>query len=348
VLIERDHTTATYVAASALALGFAFAQPYTIAGADPAPASHSATQSIVVSLVTTSSEASYPTHARTVADFLRERGVAVAPDDYVSQALDTPLSQGTRIVYRPAVTLTLVSAGERIAVRSAAPTVAALLAEHDLRLGPDDEVAPAPDATLAEGSVVRIVRVSHITKTVVQTLTPPLLRRVDAALTAGRTRIIEPGQSGLRETTVSIERRDDGTPPKKIEFARTVREPRAKIVAVGTAPRFRAIAAAAGRGLDVAARIANSALRMVATAYTAGCYGCSGITALGFHAGHGIVAVDPNVIPLGTKLYVPGYGSAIAGDTGGDIHGRRIDLGFNSLAEALRFGRREITVYVLR
>jgi 3D (Asp-Asp-Asp) domain-containing protein len=348
VLIERDHTTATYVAASVLALGFALAQPAALAGADPVQAPHFAMQSIVVSLVTASSDASYPTHARTVGDFLRERGISVAPDDYVSQPLDATLSPGTRITYRPAVTLTFVSAGERIALRTAAPTVAALLAERDLRLGPDDEVVPAQDATLAEGSVVRIVRVSHITKTLVQTLAPPVQRRFDASLTAGRTRTIEPGLTGLRETTVSIERRDDGTPPRRIEYARTVREPRAKVVAVGTAPRFRAIAAAAGRGLDAAARIANSALRMVATAYTAGCYGCSGITALGFHAGHGIVAVDPSVIPLGTKLYVPGYGKAIAGDTGGDIHGRRIDLGFNNLADAMRFGRREITVYVLR
>jgi 3D (Asp-Asp-Asp) domain-containing protein len=100
--------------------------------------------------------------------------------------------------------------------------------------------------------------------------------------------------------------------------------------------------------LDAAVRGAGSALHMIATAYTAGCYGCSGITAMGLHAGHGIVAVDPRIIPLGTHLYVPGYGKALAGDTGGAIKGLRIDLGFNSLSEAIRFGRREITVYVLR
>jgi 3D (Asp-Asp-Asp) domain-containing protein len=104
----------------------------------------------------------------------------------------------------------------------------------------------------------------------------------------------------------------------------------------------------AGARLGAAAHAASTALRMIATAYTAGCYGCSGITATGQRAGHGIVAVDPAFIPLGSRLYVPGYGAAVAGDTGGAIKGRRIDLGFNSLADALRFGRREITVYVLR
>ncbi len=86
---------------------------------------------------------------------------------------------------------------------------------------------------------------------------------------------------------------------------------------------------------------------MVATAYTANCYGCSGMTASGQHAGHGIVAVDPRVIPLGSHLYIPGYGQAIAGDTGGAIHGNRVDLGFNSNSDAMQFGRRSVTVYVL-
>ena len=86
---------------------------------------------------------------------------------------------------------------------------------------------------------------------------------------------------------------------------------------------------------------------MVATAYTAGCPGCSGYTATGYRAGHGIVAVDPRVIPLGTKLYIPGYGFAIAGDTGGAIVGDRIDLGFDSLDDAVAFGRRSVKVYTL-
>jgi len=87
---------------------------------------------------------------------------------------------------------------------------------------------------------------------------------------------------------------------------------------------------------------------MVATAYTASCAGCSGMTAIGRPAGHGIVAVDPRVIPLGTRMYIPGYGHALAGDTGGAIHGNRIDLGFNSNAQANQFGRRSVMVYLIK
>ncbi len=88
---------------------------------------------------------------------------------------------------------------------------------------------------------------------------------------------------------------------------------------------------------------------MVATAYYSGgsplCG--NGITAIGLRVRKGIVAVDPSVIPLGTRLYIPGYGEALAADTGGAIKGNRIDLAFESLNECYRFGRRRIRVYLV-
>jgi 3D (Asp-Asp-Asp) domain-containing protein len=72
-----------------------------------------------------------------------------------------------------------------------------------------------------------------------------------------------------------------------------------------------------------------------------------GVSALGIPAGYGLAAVDPDVIPLGTRLYVEGYGYAIAADVGGGINGRHIDLCFDSHRDALEFGRRWVDVYVL-
>lgn len=87
---------------------------------------------------------------------------------------------------------------------------------------------------------------------------------------------------------------------------------------------------------------------MVATAYYAGGGGINGngITATGLRARKGLVAVDPKVIRLGTKLYIEGYGIAIAADTGGRIKENRIDLCFDTLEECYRFGRRKIYVYL--
>lgn len=87
------------------------------------------------------------------------------------------------------------------------------------------------------------------------------------------------------------------------------------------------------------------------TAYTARCAGCSGTTATGINLLQNpdtkVVAVDPSIIPLGTKLYVEGYGYAVAGDTGGAIKGRKIDVFFNDNGTALQWGRRTVKVKIL-
>ena len=71
------------------------------------------------------------------------------------------------------------------------------------------------------------------------------------------------------------------------------------------------------------------------------------LTASGTKVRHGIIAVDPNVIPLGTKVYIPGYGEAIAEDTGGSIIGNRIDIAFDTYEEAMRFGRQSLQIYII-
>ena len=86
---------------------------------------------------------------------------------------------------------------------------------------------------------------------------------------------------------------------------------------------------------------------MEATAYLPTDGSSAGITAMGIPATYGIVAVDPDVISLGTKVYIPGYGVALAADTGGAIYGYRIDLCMESYDEAMDFGRRNVTVFVL-
>ena len=90
---------------------------------------------------------------------------------------------------------------------------------------------------------------------------------------------------------------------------------------------------------------------MSATAYTAYCNGCSGITATGINLRANpelkVIAVDPNVIPLGSKVWVEGYGHAIAGDTGGAIKGNRIDVFVPTKEQAYRFGRKSVKIRVL-
>ncbi|WP_432357987.1 3D domain-containing protein [Sporosarcina sp. UB5] len=88
-----------------------------------------------------------------------------------------------------------------------------------------------------------------------------------------------------------------------------------------------------------------------ASAYTANCNGCSGITSTGINLKRNpdvkVIAVDPDVIPLGTKVYVEGYGYAIAGDTGGAIKGNKIDVFFPSKSDAYKWGRKQVKIKIL-
>ena len=88
-------------------------------------------------------------------------------------------------------------------------------------------------------------------------------------------------------------------------------------------------------------------IQVESTAYSRFDYGCGNYTANGNFLTKGLVAVDPNVIPLGTRLYIEGYGYAIADDTGGAIKGNRIDLAFDSHEEAIQYGRKYINIYIL-
>jgi len=109
-----------------------------------------------------------------------------------------------------------------------------------------------------------------------------------------------------------------------------------------------------GRGYMLASRgkfAGRPYLDMIATAYDPGVRSCGayadGYTSTGLNAGYGVVAVDPTVISLGKRLYIEGYGYAVAGDVGRAIKGLKIDLGFDSYREAINFGRRKVRVYIL-
>jgi len=361
-LIVNDQTTATLVAASALALGLfaspaapasaaetSAAPPASTAAAAPESAddSSASTLPITVSFAYDGRQAPVTTRARTVEAFLSERDLHALPGDYLSQPLETPLADGMQLVYRPAVDVSIhVGTAARV-VRTTAGSVAELLADQRIGLGAFDRVEPSVNAPLSAGAIVRVTRIDAWTAHERLRIAPRTERRDDASLAPNATRVLDPGSPGLRDVVVRYERRDGGTATSTVLASHLLRAPRPKVIARGIAA-YASLARVAEQGFTSAVRLAGSALHMIATAYTAGCYGCSGVTASGLRAGLGIIAVDPNVIPLGTKLFIPGYGRAIAGDTGGAIVGHRIDLGFNSNVQAMHWGRRPVTVYLLR
>jgi 3D (Asp-Asp-Asp) domain-containing protein len=331
---------------SALALGLFLLQPSAVR-AEAAAAGSSAPVPQAVTLTTDGDTHSVSTSASSVSELLAERGIRIEDGDFVSAPLDMPLAEGMKVEFRHAVTIEIFVGKNKRTVRSSAATIADLLAEQRIGIGPEDEVTPPLNVPPLPHDVVHVTRVDSWTLHERESVAPQTRERTDTQLALGTTRTIDPGRSGLRATTVRFVRRDGGKAVRTVLASRIIRSPRPRVVVRGIA-EYASLAHVAEQGFTSALHFAGSALHMIATAYTAGCYGCSGFTATGSRAGFGVIAVDPNVIPLGTRLFIPGYGRAVAGDTGGAIRGHRVDLGMNTVAEALRFGRRPITVYVLR
>jgi len=279
------------------------------------------------------------TFKRTVQDALDEAGVRLGPDHDVSPASDAPLREGLRIVVRRPVPVTIIADGKVRTVQSAAPTVATLLVRHGITLSASDKVFPSPQTPLQRGLRVRVVRVHHEIENE-QTVIPFQVRRTpDPTVSRGVVGVVSSGRPGLRERVWRVTRADGQVTGRSLLGWRIVRDPLDRMLSVGAQPRGASDGPFAGRAY----------LDLIATAYAPFCCkGVDDITALGIRAGYGVVAVDPRVIPLGSRLYIEGYGYAIAADTGSAIKGLRIDLGYDTMPEAIRFGRRPVRVYIIQ
>jgi 3D (Asp-Asp-Asp) domain-containing protein len=165
-------------------------------------------------------------------------------------------------------------------------------------------------------------------------------RQYTASIPYGATKT-EPGKPGEVEIYWRVYKREGRVLDRQKFKEVIISKPKPQIVYVGRGYMLASRGRFAGRPY----------LDMIATAYDPGPRSCGiyadGYTSFGLKAGYGVVAVDPSVIPLGKKLYIEGYGYAIAGDVGRSIKGLRIDLGFDTYREAINFGVRRVRVYIL-
>ncbi len=284
--------------------------------------------------------------ADTVDDLIADAGIVLGPADVVSPSLATPVSDGMTVVVRHAVPVVVDISGSPLALDVVGSTVADALVATGLDPASGHTVEPSLETPLSPGMTISVsdvfvriveehVEVDH--GTVVEN---------DPSMEQGSRAIKRQGEPG---TTVRIYRvvvTEGVEGPRTLSAESIVTEPVDEVVAVGTrrsAPRV--VASRAGATSEPPRE--GRTLTVVATAYSPGDPGVSTRTATGARATRGIIAVDPSVIPLGTRVYVPGYGNAIAADTGGAIKGDKIDVCFDTRAEALAWGRRTVTITIL-
>jgi len=275
-----------------------------------------------------------------VRGLLAEKDVQVLACDMVEPHWDMPLEEGMKVEVRRAVPLTIRVDGKTVDTVSGQKNVLGAVEEAGVVLGPLDRLRPQGQTPLTAGIEIEVIRVEEKVISAEVAIPFQTRRLSDDSMPQGQSRLVQEGREGLARRLVWYLYENGEKVAEEILTEDIIEEPTARVVAMGTINTSRG-------GPDLRYK---KMLKMEATAYAPDSRSLgvtSKYTATGVKARRGIVAVDPRVIPLGTRLYVSGYGKGLAADTGGAIKGYCVDLCFDTYEEAVRFGRRQVEVYIL-
>jgi uncharacterized protein YabE (DUF348 family) len=309
------------------------------------------------------------TTAPTVGEALHRAGFTLYLADHVRPELSTRMSAGLEVYLERSTPVTIRVDGHTVRTRTHREHAGDVLADLGIVLTGQDytnvyvagesEGDPAADAAEAMApleaaagadATIEVVRVSERFLIEQEPIPFESVWRPDPDLEIDHERLLQEGAPGVRERRIRV-RYEDGATGQLHEVLRTVEN---EYVALPPTTNIR------GYGTKVIVRTVSTpsgtqeywrTFRMLATSYSAATSGVSrsnphyGHTATGLKMRHGIVAVDPRVIDLGSQVYVPGYGVGLAADTGGAIKGKRIDLGYDD--DNLQLWYRWVEVYLL-
>ncbi|WP_240612031.1 G5 and 3D domain-containing protein [Planococcus halotolerans] len=318
------------------------------------------------------------TTSNTVEDILAKADVEITEHDKVTPALNEEVDANTAISVEKAYEVTILDGLEEKKVWSTSTTVADFLKQHKITLSDLDRVEKDMDELILPGSEVKVVRVEKVTDVVEDSVKFAKETKKDSSLLKGSEKVVQKGEEGLVEKTYEVVMENGKEVKRELKGEKVIKEAKKQVVAVGT----KTVVASVSRGTDTKAAApapkkaaasqpaatstkttktaapaqssepsSSREFYVSATAYTASCTGCSGITATGINLLANphlkVIAVDPSVIPLGSKVWVEGYGHAIAGDTGGAIKGNKIDIFMPDRSAALAFGRKQVKIKIL-
>lgn len=277
-------------------------------------------RAVTLTLVTPGGTQTIQTSALTVGQALSEAGFSLGIADRLSPPAETPLVEGIAVTYQPGRELLVTVDGNEIRIRSAAETVGQALAEAGLPLIGLDYSLPSDSAPLPQDGRIRIVRVVESVALAQKSIPYGIHNELTADLELDQQTLIRGGEPGLAVARLRT-RLEDGMQVSQISEAESlVRPPQDQVLGVGTRVVMRSAV------VDGVTFEYWRALQFYATSYCPADTG-SDITASGQRLTNGMVAIDNHYIPFGTQMYVPGYGYAVAADTGA-FSGRWIDLGY--------------------
>ncbi|MCY8534453.1 ubiquitin-like domain-containing protein [Bacillus vallismortis] len=295
--------------------------------------------------------------AKTVGALLDEQDVDVKEHDQIDPAIDTDISKDMQINIEPAFRVTVNDAGKQKKIWTTSTTVADFLKQQKMNIKDEDKIKPALDAKLTKGKAdITITRIEKVTDVVEEKIAFDVKKQEDASLEKGEEKVVQKGKEGKLKKHFEVVKENGKEVSRELVKEETAEQSKDKVIAVGTkqsSPKVEKVSAS-GDSKTVVSRSNESTGKVMtvsSTAYTASCSGCSGHTATGVNLKNNpnakVIAVDPNVIPLGSKVHVEGYGYAIAADTGSAIKGNKIDVFFPEKSSAYRWGNKTVKIKVL-
>ena len=298
----------------------------------------------------------HTTYASDPALALTEAGVVADPDEYYTTQSDEGVYDIT-VRRTDAVTVTYRGETKQILIQD--DTVEALLKREGIPTGDGYEISQALDALPVDGMQITVD--SYVVNEETYTVETPFTVSTveDPYMPEGDERIITEGITGQTLYTATVEYRNAQEIKRTVTNKELLRASRNQVVAVGTGEEVGKKAEKPLIGEDVIVLPTGEVLTYYkkdtykATAYTKYDEGCNDTTACMTKVKWGVVAVDPDLIPYGTRMYIVTksgnfiYGIGTAEDCGGAIQGKRLDLYMPTLREAFSFGRKDVTVYFL-
>ncbi|AQP81439.1 resuscitation-promoting factor [Listeria monocytogenes] len=293
-----------------------------------------------------------------VADLLKDENITTRPQDVLNVALDTKLKNGLEVNINRAIQLSLQNGAKKDTVWTTKTKVSDLLAEKNIKLDQDDRVSPAKDSNLKEKMTVEVTYVNSKAEKKNEQVKFETVYKEDDSLNKGVEKVVQEGKNGKKvvEYKVTFEngkekKRDvikENVTSNKTDKV-VVRGTKEKVVATPVSNVSTSSATSSSSSSSSSASSTPSGgktYKMESTAYSGGGTTAYGIN-LSANPGLKVIAVDPRIIPLGSKVWVEGYGEAIAGDTGGAIKGNIVDVYFPNESQCYSWGRRMVTVKVL-
>jgi uncharacterized protein YabE (DUF348 family) len=294
-------------------------------------------------------EKTFVTYKGTVKDVLNTNGVEIGPKDKVQPALNSKVSEGDTIAIKRAVSVELTVGDKQLKIDTAEDTIKEMLDAEKEELKNQgvefnegiDEISPTLNSEISDELKINLVKVEVKNELAKESIGFDVVIESDSSLDSGLEQVRQDGTSGEKEVNYEIVYKNGKEFSREIKSSKVVAEPVNKIVVQGTR---KTLASRDGQLLNY-----KSVIYCESTAYSGGGVTATGTVPVRDPSGISTIAVDPRVIPLGSLVYVEGYGKAVAADTGGAIKGNIIDVYVNSQEEAYNsWGRKyNVPVYIL-